>query len=84
MRNCVMNGFRFPTRESGNIGELEVDMTATFLINDGQHRKAAIIEAIEFDESLKDETIALVLYRDKGLVRSQQMFTDLGKAQYSA
>ena len=52
----------FPTRESGNIGELEVDMTATFLINDGQHRKAAIIEAIEFDESLKDETIALVLY----------------------
>jgi DNA sulfur modification protein DndB len=69
----------FPTRESGNIGELEVDMTATFLINDGQHRKAAIIEAIEFDESLKDETIALVLYRDKGLVRSQQMFTDLNK-----
>ena len=69
----------FPTRESGNIGELEVDMTATFLINDGQHRKAAIIEAIEFDESLKDETIAMVLYRDKGLVRSQQMFTDLNK-----
>ena len=69
----------FPTRESGNIGELEVDMIATFLINDGQHRKAAIIEAIEFDESLKDETIALVLYRDKGLARSQQMFTDLNK-----
>ena len=69
----------FPTRESGNIGELEVGMTATFLINDGQHRKAAIIEAIEFDESLKDETIALVLYRDKGLARSQQMFTDLNK-----
>lgn len=69
----------FPTKESGDIGELEVDMTATFLINDGQHRKAAIIEAIEFDESLKDETIALVLYRDKGLARSQQMFTDLNK-----
>lgn len=69
----------FPTKESGNIGELEVDMTATFLINDGQHRKAAIIESIEFDESLKDETIALVLYRDKGLARSQQMFTDLNK-----
>ena len=69
----------FPTKESGNIGELEIDMNATFLINDGQHRKAAIIEAIEFDESLKDETIALVLYRDKGLARSQQMFTDLNK-----
>ena len=69
----------FPTKESGNIGELEIDMNAAFLINDGQHRKAAIIEAIEFDESLKDETIALVLYRDKGLARSQQMFTDLNK-----
>lgn len=69
----------FPTKESGNIGELEIDMNATFLINDGQHRKAAIIEAIEFDESLEEETIALVLYRDKGLARSQQMFTDLNK-----
>ena len=69
----------FPIKELGNIGELEIDINATFLINDGQHRKAAIIEAIEFDESLKDETIALVLYRDKGLARSQQMFTDLNK-----
>ena len=68
-----------PTKESGNIGELEIDMNATFLINDGQHRKAAIVDAIEFDESLRDETIALVLYRDKGLARSQQMFTDLNK-----
>lgn len=68
-----------PTGGSGNIGELEIDMSATFLINDGQHRKASIIEAIEFDESLKDETIAVVLYRDKGLARSQQMFTDLNK-----
>ena len=69
----------FPIKALGNIGELEIDINATFLINDGQHRKAAIIEAIEFDESLKDETIALVLYRDKGLARSQQMFTDLNK-----
>lgn len=69
----------FPTKESGNIGELEIDMNATFLINDGQHRKAAIIEAIKFDESLEKEAIALVLYRDKGLARSQQMFTDLNK-----
>nr|WP_308758547.1 DNA sulfur modification protein DndB [uncultured Anaerotignum sp.] len=68
-----------PTKDSSNIGELEIDVSATFLINDGQHRKAAILKAIEFDESLKDETIAVVLYRDKGLVRSQQMFTDLNK-----
>ena len=62
-----------------NAGVLEIDMTASFLINDGQHRKAAIDAAIAEDESLKDETISVVLYKDQGLQRSQQMFTDLNK-----
>ena len=62
-----------------NVGVLEIDMSASFLINDGQHRKAAIDAAIVEDDSLKDETIAVVLYKDQGLQRSQQMFTDLNK-----
>lgn len=62
-----------------NVGVLEIDMSALFLINDGQHRKAAIDAAIAEDDSLKDETIAVVLYKDQGLQRSQQMFTDLNK-----
>ena len=66
------------------IGELEIDMNATFLINDGQHRKAAILKAIEHDESLKNETIAVVLYTDNGLERSQQMFADLNKHAVNA
>jgi DNA sulfur modification protein DndB len=73
-----------PMNQGANTGELEIDMSATFLINDGQHRKAAIIKAIESDESLKDETIAVVLYKDKGLERSQQMFTDLNKHAVNA
>lgn len=62
-----------------NTGLLEIDMEALFLINDGQHRKAAIEAAISEDETLKDETISIVIYQDKGLVASQQMFTDLNK-----
>ena len=62
-----------------NLGVLEIDMDSSFLINDGQHRKAAIDAAIEEDSTLKEETISVVLYRDKGLERSQQMFTDLNK-----
>ncbi len=62
-----------------NLGVLEIDMDSSFLINDGQHRKAAIDAAIEEDPTLKEETISIVLYRDKGLERSQQMFTDLNK-----
>lgn len=68
-----------PSEVSENVGTLEIDMSASFLINDGQHRKAAIDAAIAEDESLKDETISVVLYKDQGLQRSQQMFTDLNK-----
>ena len=62
-----------------NTGLLEIDMDASFLINDGQHRKAAIEAAIIEDETLKNETISIVIYQDKGLIASQQMFTDLNK-----
>lgn len=68
-----------PQGEQGNVGILSIDMNANFLINDGQHRKAAIDAAICEDESLKHETISIVLYKDQGLRRSQQMFTDLNK-----
>ena len=49
-------------QENENTGTLEIDMNASFLINDGQHRKAAIAAAIVEDESLRDETISIVLY----------------------
>lgn len=62
-----------------NIGVLKVDMNAVFLINDGQHRKAAIQEALKEDTSLSEETIAIVFFKDEGLQRSQQMFADLNK-----
>ena len=65
--------------DDSNIGVLEIDMDASFLINDGQHRKAAIEAAISEDETLKNETISIVIYQDQGLVASQQMFTDLNK-----
>ena len=68
-----------PSKENNEIGVLEIDMNSKMLINDGQHRKAAILAAIEEDQTLEKETIAVVLYKDKGLVRSQQMFTDLNK-----
>ncbi len=68
-----------PSAPQANTGLLEINMDALFLINDGQHRKAAIDAAIAEDESLKDETIAVVMYKDQGLQASQQMFTDLNK-----
>lgn len=60
-------------------GVLEISMEARFLINDGQHRKAAILDALNEDATLGDETISVVFYEDQGLARSQQIFTDLNK-----
>ncbi len=68
-----------PITYNSQIGTLEIDMDASFLINDGQHRKAAIEAAILEDETLKNETISIVIYKDQGLQYSQQMFTDLNK-----
>lgn len=64
---------------SSDLGILEVSMDARFMIVDGQHRKASILEAISEDNSLNTETISVVFYQDKGLEHSQQMFTDLNK-----
>lgn len=66
-------------KEENGTGILEVSMDARFLINDGQHRKAAILDAIEEDRSLGEETISVVFFEDQGLARSQQIFTDLNK-----
>ena len=68
-----------PAYDNAEIGFLEVSMDARFLINDGQHRKAALLEALNEDETLGDETISVVFFEDAGLIRSQQIFTDLNK-----
>lgn len=59
------------------VGKLRISMAATILINDGQHRRAAIEEAIRERPLLGDETISVVVFADRGLKRSQQMFADL-------
>ena len=61
------------------LGLLKIPMSARFVINDGQHRRAAIAEALLHDPSLRHETIAMVLFLDRGLERSQQMFADLNR-----
>ena len=71
--------FKFTPYINSDIGMLEVDMESVFLINDGQHRKAAIEAAMKEDSSLEKETISIVFFDDEGLTRSQQMFTDLNK-----
>ena len=62
-----------------NIGTLHIPMSARFVINDGQHRRAAIESALHENPDLGDETIAVVFFLDVGLKRCQQMFADLNR-----
>ena len=71
--------FQFVPYGDDGLGMLEISMDAKFLINDGQHRKAAIEQALIEKPELGDESISIVFYKDLGLKYSQQMFTDLNK-----
>lgn len=68
-----------PSELNADVGILEISGDARFLINDGQHRKAAIMEALREDSTLADESIPIVFFADQGLAHSQQIFTDLNK-----
>ncbi|MGA2935322.1 MAG: DNA sulfur modification protein DndB [Methanomicrobiales archaeon] len=61
------------------IGAIVIPMDAQFIINDGQHRRAAIEAALKERPELGNEAIAVVFFIDAGLKRSQQIFSDLNR-----
>ena len=79
----VDGSMRFDEFDGGTqghrLGTLHIGMDSRFLINDGQHRRAAIEEAMKTDPTLAEENIAIVVFADEGLERSQQMFADLNR-----
>ena len=66
-------------KSAPNIGTLKISMDAQILLNDGQHRRAAIEEAVNNNTELGHDHISVVFFLDNGLKRSQQMFADLNK-----
>jgi DNA sulfur modification protein DndB len=61
------------------LGHLQIPMDAQILINDGQHRRAAIEAAIRQSPELAHDNVPVLFFVDEGLRRSQQMFADLNK-----
>ncbi|MDZ5605295.1 DNA sulfur modification protein DndB [Pseudomonas sp. RP23018S] len=59
------------------LGMLHIPMSATMLINDGQHRRHAIELALRSDPTLQNETAPVQIHFDQGLKKSQQMFADI-------
>lgn len=65
--------------EAWKIGRLRVPMDARFIINDGQHRRAALEMALKENPELGYETIAVIFFLEMGIERSQQIFSDLNR-----
>ncbi len=68
-----------PAEDQADVGILVLPLEAKYVINDGQHRVAGIIEALRQDSRLAEDTISVVLLPDSGLERSQQIFSDLNR-----
>ena len=68
-----------PNNPKSKVGKIVIPMDARVLINDGQHRRAAIEMALDIRPDLGNETISVVFFIDAGLKRSQQMFSDLNR-----
>ena len=71
---------KFDPIGNDGLGFLEMEFEdANFVINDGQHRCAAIAQAIRENPALGDEAISVLLFPYENRERVQQMFSDLNR-----
>jgi DNA sulfur modification protein DndB len=76
--SCSVNFI--PSAENSEIGTLEMELeNLEFIINDGQHRCAAISAALKENPALGKEKISVLLFETENLERLQQMFSDLNR-----
>jgi DNA sulfur modification protein DndB len=68
-----------PVAGHADLGVLQMPFEADLLINDGQHRRAAIEEALKENPTLGQESISVVLFPWEDMDRVQQMFSDLNR-----
>lgn len=69
-----------PVAPGEQYGTLELDLDeADFVINDGQHRCAAIAAAVKENPEIGNETISVLLFPYENRDRVQQMFSDLNR-----
>ena len=75
------SGLKFiPSPEREDVGKIEMELEhAQFIINDGQHRCAAIALALRENPAVGKEKISVLLFPMEDLHRLQQMFSDLNR-----
>lgn len=68
-----------PYRDGSNLGMLILQLGDEFIINDGQHRCAGIVKALENGVPIGKDTISVLLFPWETTARVQQMFSDLNR-----
>jgi DNA sulfur modification protein DndB len=69
-----------PSADHPDIGTLDMELEdAEFIINDGQHRCAAIAGALKENPAIGKEKISVLLFETESSQRLQQMFSDLNR-----
>ncbi|QAY96756.1 DNA sulfur modification protein DndB [Methylovirgula ligni] len=68
-----------PYVQGSNIGMLILQLGDEFIINDGQHRCAGIVRALESGVPIAKDTISVLLFPWENTERVQQMFSDLNR-----
>ena len=68
------------SEENADVGTLEMELeNLEFIVNDGQHRCAAIAAALKENPALGKEKISVLLFETESMERLQQMFSDLNR-----
>lgn len=75
---CAVTFKPLPGCEDMGFLEMEFEQ-ANFVINDGQHRCAAIAAALKENPALGEQSISVLLFPYENLERVQQMFSDLNR-----
>ena len=66
--------------DRSDIGEIKLNLEEMeFVINDGQHRCAAIAQALKHNPNLGKDCISVLLFPMESMPRMQQMFSDLNR-----
>jgi DNA sulfur modification protein DndB len=69
-----------PAADNADLGTLEMELeNIEFVINDGQHRCAAIAAAVRENPTIGKDKISVLLFEQENTERLQQMFSDLNR-----
>jgi DNA sulfur modification protein DndB len=63
------------------VGQLRIPLTARIVIQDGQHRRAAIEQVLSESPTLGDDMVPVMMFSDPQLTRAAQLYADLNQPQ---